>query len=348
MRVAALAAALLLAFSALACAEPSKSLTIPIVKQQYPGYPPVRLANVRVLSLGDRKVDFPLLFDTGSAGVTIDCNLVLPWELCAPDGIKIEQELISDSIRVTTRRIVAQYGTYDEYGNLAYARMSLGDAAHNVTTSEMPVLIRYKKVRRQTGEVVGGPLWPRGIVGVSPLGAQAGGLLHSPMDYIDPPEGLARGFYLTPLGEVWVTCMHEFDECPSVDALHIGIDAETKAQFEMVPLGASRSEHYIGFVDACLYWYGRQSCVPTLYDTGNSTIAIAGPPPEGADMALPISTKVTLVGPNKTKWEFPTLYVPEVEFAPNSDINLIGIRYFETNGLLFDLELGQIGFRIER
>jgi hypothetical protein len=348
LRIVGLVAALLLAFSAPSLAELAKPITIPIIKQQYPGYPPVRLVHLRVLSLGDHKVDFPLLFDTGSTGITIDCNLVLPWDLCTPDGIKIEKDLKLDGVRVTTRRIVAQYGTYDEYGNLAFARVSFGDAGHPVTTSEMPVLIRYKKVRRATGEIVGGPLWPRGIVGVSPLGAQTGGLLHSPMDYIDAPDGLIRGFYLTPLGEVWVICMNEFDECPSVDALHIGIDAATKAKFEMAPLGASRSVHYIGFVDACLTWLEHQSCAPTLYDTGNSTISIPGSPRDGTDMALPMSTSVTLIGPNMEIWKFPTLYVPEVEFTPHSDINLIGIRYFETNSLLFDLEAGQIGFRIDQ
>jgi hypothetical protein len=350
VRVAGLAAALLLLLTgANSAAENTAPFTVPLIKQEYPGNPPnIRLVHVRVLSLGNRKVDFPVLFDTGSAGMTIDCNLVLPWKLCTPEGIKIDKELELDGIRVTTRQIVSQYGTYDEYGNLAYARVSFGDARHPVTTSEMPVLIRYKQVRRATGEVVGGPLWPRGIIGVSPLGAQAEGLLHSPMDYIDVPDGLTRGFYLTPLGEVWVTCMNEFDECPSVDALHIGIDAPTQAGFEMAPLGASRSAHYVGFVDACLTWFEHKSCAPTLYDTGNSTIAIPGAPRKGSAMALSTDTWVTLAGPGTTKWEFRTRYVPEVEFAPHSDINLIGIRYFETHSLLFDLEAGQIGFKIDR
>lgn len=329
-------------------AEGATALTVPLIKQEYPGNPPnIRMVHVRVLSVGEHRVDFPLLFDTGSAGMTIDCQLVLPATLCSHDGIKIDREVELDGIRVTSQRIVSRYGIYDEYGNLAFARVAFGDPAQPaITSKQIPILIRYKNVRRATGEIAEGPLWPRGMFGVSPIGSQADGELSSPMESVEVPEGMRHGFYLSPIGEDWSTCMNEFDECPSVDALHIGVDETLRAQFEIVPLAAAKSEHFMPFVDTCVIWPEGKSCHPAIFDTGNSTIMVPMTSRASSTSALPPDRPITVNAPKGVSWSFVTRYTPEVEFAPDTDINLIGIRFLETNSLLFDLERKEIGFRI--
>ena len=81
---------------------------------------------VRILSLGSRKINQPLLLDTGSSGMTIECRSVLPAELCSPDGINVTESRDFDGIVVTTQKVVMHYGTYDEYGNVASARVAFG------------------------------------------------------------------------------------------------------------------------------------------------------------------------------------------------------------------------------
>lgn len=347
MRVGAFISAAFALFLILSAAWAAEPLTVPIVKQEYPGNPPdIHTVYIPILSVGKRKVDFPLLLDTGSAGMTIECALVLPRSLCSVDGIRIDRELELDGVTITTKRIVSRYGTYDEYGHLAYAEVAFGDADQPARTRRMPLLIRYKKVRRATGEIVGGPLWAKGIFGVAPVPGQADGSLASPIDHVELPQGLRRGFRLSPLGETWAICTNEDGDCPAVDALHIGLDDKIQASFEMAPLRASSSQHYRPFVDTCLDWPGNRVCAPTLYDTGNATIAIAGRPPAGTGTTLPRGTEMTLVGPAASPWHFKVRDLNEVEFAPHSDIHLIGIRYFETNSLLIDLETREIGFRI--
>jgi hypothetical protein len=51
-------------------------------------------------------------------------------------------------------------------------------------------------------------------------------------------------------------------------------------------------------------------------------------------------------GLGASPWRFTVQYEPEVEFAPHMDVNLIGIRYFETNSLLVDLDTQEVGFRL--
>lgn len=321
---------------------------VPLIKLEYPGNPPnIRMLYVRVLALGDHAVDVPLLFDTGSAGVTIACETVLPTQYCSPEGIKIKKNLELDGLTVTTRRIVSQYGTYDEYGNLAFARIRFGSEAHSATTAEtVPMLIRYKKVRRATGESVGGPLWPKGIFGVSPVGKQANGLLRSPVQAMAVPPGWHRGYRLSPIGAAWRACTNEQRDCPEVAALYIGVDDAARKSFALAKLGKVKSEHYAPFVEACVAWLDQKICRPAIYDTGNSTIMIAGKAPSGSGPSLPIGTDVSVTGPDGDAWRFAAQYQPEVEFAPHMDTHLIGIRYFETNSLLVDLDTQEIGIRL--
>jgi hypothetical protein len=329
-------------------ASTESTLLVPLIKLEYPGNPPnIRMLYVRLLSLGEHRIDVPLLFDTGSVGITVECNAVLPARYCSPEGVRIDAPLELDGLTVTTKKSVAQYGTYDEYGNIAYARVGFGARSRMVTTSErIPILIRYKKVRRATGEIVGGPLWPKGIFGVAPVGMTAGGLLPSPMDTIEVPAGQHKGYRLSPIGANWKACSNEAGDCPQVAALYLGIDPEIKLGFALAKLKKLRSKNYFPFVESCIAWNGEKVCHPTIYDTGNSTIMVAGRPPQGTRAPLPAGTRVAVDGLGASPWRFTVQYEPEVEFAPHMDVNLIGIRYFETNSLLVDLDTQEVGFRL--
>ena len=329
-------------------ADEPVELVAPLIKLEYPGNPPnIRMLYVRVLALGDRQVDVPLLFDTGSVGITMECESILPARYCSADGIKIDGPLELDGLKVTTQRAVAQYGTYDEYGNIAYAKVGFGAPGHLIATAEaIPILVRYKQVRRATGEIVGGPLWPKGIFGVSPVGFTAGGLLPSPMGAIDVPAGQHKGYRLSPIGTDWKICTNERGNCPEIDALHVGIAPTAKTGFTLAKLKKLPSEHYFPFVETCIAWKQEKVCRPTIYDTGNSTIMVAGRPPKGTTAPLPIGTEVAATMPDAEAWRFTVQYLPEVEFNPNMDVHLLGIRYFETNSLLVDLESQEIGLRL--
>ena len=347
---AALLGALLCQASAGRAADDLPS-TVPLIKLEYPGNPPnIRMLYVRLLALGDHKVDQPLLFDTGSAGMNVECPVVLPVNLCSDEGIKIDKTLELAGITVTTQEAVMHYGTYDEYGNIAFARVTFGSPQNPVSTVEaIPILIRYKKVRRDTGEIVGGPLWPKGMFGVSPIGgAGPDQMLKSPMNAISQGNGLRRGYYLSPVGTDWTICTNEQGNCPEVAALHIGISESVKSRFKMTKWERAEGRYNYNYptIDACVAWEGNFACRPTLYDTGNSTIMIAGKQRKKMDTSLNAGVDVTITAPNHDAWRFTTTYKPEVEFVPQIDHHIVGIRYFETNSLLFDLDSEEIGFRI--
>ena len=323
----------------------NEPVDVPLIKLEYPGNPPnIRMLYVRLQGLGDKKLDVPVLFDTGSPGITIECAEVLPMRYCSEKGIKLKKPLELEGITVTTERIVSRYMTYDEYGNLAFARVTFGSIKQSVSTTErVPILIRYKKVRRSTGEIVGGYLWPKGIFGVSPI---AEGRLKSPIYSISFGQKVHRGFYLSPIGTDWRICTNERRDCPEADVLHVGIDASVKSKFQVMKWQQNSPQHNIPTVRMCLEWEGHSKCRPTLYDTGNSAIQVGARSPKKNETSLLGNTAVSLKGPAHTPWQFKTRYRPEVEFVPHIDIHVVGIRYFEENSLLFDFETKEVGFRI--
>ncbi|MGX9576894.1 hypothetical protein [Mesorhizobium sp. f-mel] len=344
---------LLLIFAVQSCFLPASvdaeglPTKVPLIKLEYPGKPKnIRMLYVKILSLGNRTVNQPLLLDTGSSGMTIDCKSVLPAETCSDTGIKITQDQEIDGITVTTKEAVMNYGTYDEYGNVAYAHVTFGSPDSPVSTeTSIPFLIRYKKVRRSTGEIVGGPLWPKGVFGISPVGG--GGpdrMIKSPMAFVSVRPGLHRGYYLSPIGAKWKACTNENGNCPQVEALHIGVPEGVKKDFRVQKWKQASWRYNFPTVDSCLSWGSEPICRPTLYDTGNSTIMVVTDASKPRT-SLKVGTKV-LVKTAGQDWNFTTTYNPEVEIVPGLEHNIVGIRYFEKNSLLLDFETREIGLRL--
>lgn len=321
---------------------------VPLIKLEYPGRPKnIRMLYVKVLSLGNHAVNQPLLLDTGSSGMTIDCKSVLPARMCSDGGINITQDQDIDGIKVSTQQAVMNYGTYDDYGNVAYARVTFGSPTSPVSTdTTIPFLIRYKVVRHNNGEIVGGRLWPKGIFGISPVGG--GGpdrMIKSPLMLVNVGAGLDRGYYLSPIGANWKVCTNEDGNCPQVEALHIGVPADVKKDFKIQRWKEADRRYNFPTIDACISWGSEPKCRPTLYDTGNSTIMVS------ADASQPYSSlgagaKILVKADGQEDWSFKTTYNPEVEFIPGLPHNIVGIRYFEKNSLLLDFETKQIGLRL--
>ena len=341
--IAAAAIAALLWSASLGHAETTSPLVLPVIKQEYPGKPKnIRLVYLNLAKVGDRPVDQPLLLDTGSAGMTVDCAVVLPAEMCSSDGIKIDKVTQIDGITVTTQELVAHYGTYDEYGNLAYAVVQMGSSdAAAVTQKPIAFLIRTKKVRRSDGAIVGGRLWPKGIIGISPIGAiDDAGRIRSPLAEVDPPAGLNRGYTVGGLGVTWDTCTIEDRNCPEVPALAIGLQPDMGDDWKFAATARADKRFNFPTLTACLSFGETMSCKPTLFDTGNATIVVAGTGGKPLKKGVPVKV-ISL-----KKWEFETRYSPEVEFAEGLDHHIVGIRFFEENRLAVDLDRERIGLAL--
>jgi hypothetical protein len=341
-----LALSLVGVMSAAAQDSGSGSVQLPLIKLSNPtaGH---RLY-IKMLGLGQRKVDVPLLFDTGHAGISVDCKAVLGAELCTEDGIKADKELLVDGIRITTKKISMKFESVIEHGQLAYAQVKFGSPESPISTSkEIPFFLRYKEEDRATGKAT--RTEHMGVFGVSPIDATSQGeFLKSPPANVEVGPGFRRGFYLSPIGEKWVRCSNKKNDCPLAMSLHIGIDANILKEFALTETKRLSNRYAFPTVEACVAVQKESICKQTLFDTGAAKIIVSKKPKNNRETFLPVGANVAVSGPIDGEWKFKTKSAAEVQIADFIDFNVVGIRYFENNSLLFDFEKGQMGFRLGR
>jgi hypothetical protein len=319
---------------------------LPLVKLSHPAAG--HRLYIKLLGLGQRKVDVPLLFDTGSAGVSVDCRAVLGPKLCTENGVTADKELLVDGIRITTQKISNRFEKVIEHGQLAYAQVSFGSPANLVSTSkEIPFFLRYKEEDRQTGKTT--HTTHMGVFGVSPIDASTQGeFLKSPLSSVEVGPGLLKGFYLSPIGTNWVACSHKKNNCPLAMSLHLGIDENIKKDFSLTEIKRLSNRYPFPTVEACVAFQKQKVCKQTLFDTGATKTIISKKPRTNRETFLRVGESVTVSAPIVGEWKFQIKSNAEFELTDLIDFNLIGVRYFEKNSLLFDFEKGQIGFRMGR
>ena len=303
---------------------------------------------IRLVGLGQRKVDVPLIFDTGNPGISVDCGAVLGSEFCTEAGVKLDKKFLADGIRVTTKKVSQRFEKVIEYGQIAFARVSFGSSESLVSTSkEIPFLLRYKEEDRATGKTtVTGHM---GVFGVSPIDATSSGIWYkSPLTSVKTGSSLSKGFYISPTGTNWVDCRSNMSNCPLAMSLHIGIDDNIKKEFKLTKIKRLSSRYPFPTVQACVAFQNQRVCKQTVFDTGSPKTMISQKAQNSSNPFLPAGESATLSGPAVGEWRFETKSNGEILLTDAIAFNVLGIHYFEENSLLFDLETGQIGFRTGR
>jgi hypothetical protein len=102
-----------------------------------------------------------MLFDTGSAGITINALSIFPSSMVTSSGFVFppgETSITYQGITVTDQQGTHGYGggsTATTYtGNIGYATVTFGDGQGALTTQVMPVFLYYEVTATASGEVV--------------------------------------------------------------------------------------------------------------------------------------------------------------------------------------------------
>ena len=157
---------------------------------------------VGISQVGTQKVNYASVFDTGSTGMTIDATGVLPASMITASGIQVPGDSISvNGITVTSQQAIITYGdqnsSIQEYGNLAYATVTIGDPSGNLTTPRIPIFIYYKIVDVSTSQPL--PAHSNDVFGVGAGVSFANNKIGSPLSYFKLPAGLTNGYRIAKL-----------------------------------------------------------------------------------------------------------------------------------------------------
>src|SRR3984885_13077113 len=242
----------------------SGAIETPIVINLYPNQSaiaPPRLV-VMATSVGSAPVSMPLIFDTGSAGVTLYAPSIFPSSMVTAAGFVFpsgQTSIAYDGITVTNQQGTRTYGSTDlraQNGNIGYAQLTFGDAQGQLTTGAMPVFLYYSITDVATGQPLEVPSFQQGVFGVAstsgtialpgsvePPGGypacatESKGTCYvvSALKYLQYGDSVSAGFMLSP-APIQSCEISTPGSCAPAPMLTIGLTATLKAGFSTVSL----------------------------------------------------------------------------------------------------------------
>ena len=236
----------------------------PRVINLYPTAPPSgNRIYVMATSVGSTAVTMPLIFDTGSAGITLNASAIFPSTVVTSSGFVFpagETSISYGGITVTNQQGTRVYGGggpngTTQIGNIGYATVTFGDSSGTLTTSTMPIFLYYSIVLTATGQPIApGP--QQGIFGVNsttnviaqagstepadgypPCSQQSTGTCRvvSVLKYVQYGQGLHAGFLLSP-ASLQSCDITTAGSCAPQPMLTLGLTSTQEAGFNTIDL----------------------------------------------------------------------------------------------------------------
>jgi hypothetical protein len=293
-----------------------------------------------------------LVFDTGSSGLTIDANGILPASMITSSGITVAGDsVVINGITVTSQTAVISFGNAtsetSEYGNLAYAKVTVGDQNGSITTSRIPIFLYYK-IMDNNGAIQA--QHSQDVFGVGPGTSFANSAIGSPLSYFKMSNGLLNGFKLSKLVNSQFTIQGNYVQ----NLLQIGLlpgDVNPSNGFIMHQLSYFAQGGYSPDISSSITYNGNTVAATILFDTGTPAISIVENPNAPSNIStLPANTTVTLTTSHGFKYSFTTSSGDNVTDVAKPSYTgdprtIFSINFFTDNEFIMDYQGHEIGLK---
>jgi hypothetical protein len=308
---------------------------------------------VAVSKLGDlTTVDYGLVFDTGSTGMTIDADGIIPASMIGTNGFVFSGDSVNVSgITITSQQSTITYGGVDgsiqEYGNLAYARVTIGDGNGNITTPRIPIFLYYKIIDLNTGKQL--TAHAADVFGVGPGVMATSRKIASPLSYFPLASNVTNGFRLALLN----TANFGATATYTPGLLYIGLTPNelNSSGFIMHPLTYSAISGYSANIASNITYNGKTVPGTILFDTGTPTTTIVEDPTATSNSAaLPVNSVVNISTGQGFNYQYTTtsnFNLTQVENPSYSKDGrtIFSIDFFLSNEYLLDYQNSRIGLK---
>jgi hypothetical protein len=309
---------------------------------------------IAVSQIGTQSLTSPygLVFDTGSTGMTIDANGLLPASMITSSGIQVAGDSVTvNGITVTTQQAIVTFGGVDgetqEYGNLAYAPVTIGDINGKVTTPRIPIFLYYKIVDVTTGKQLAAHA--NDVFGVAPGTSFASRFIASPLSYFKLADNITSGFRLAVLNSAGFNTTTTY--VPNL--LYIGLTPNdlNASGFVMHPLGYSAISGYSPNIASTITYNGQSITGNILFDSGTPANTIIENSAATSNMiTLPANANVSILTGQGFSYQYTTASnynVTEVENPSYSHDSrtIFSINFFLSNEYLLDYTNHRIGLK---
>lgn len=304
-----------------------------------------------IVSVGTSTTLYPSVFDTGSSAMTMDAAGLIPKSMITDGGINFAGDsVVVNGITITKQTATLSYGDATagtkEYGNLAYAVVTIGDENGSVKTSRIPFFLYYQAIDTKSGT----KLTPHenDVFGVGPNTNFSGLTIASPISYFKMTNGLTQGFKLAKFGNKYTN-----DGLYVRDLLTIGLvpdDISSSSGFIMHNL-VHTTAGYSPNIAATITYNGKTINGTLLFDTGTPAYANIEDPDASTDQTvLPANSTVSIstsagfsyTYTTASKYNLTQVYNPSVTRDPRT---IFSIDFFDNNEFLLDYTNHKIGLK---
>lgn len=308
---------------------------------------------IPITKVGTQTVAYYSVFDTGSAGMTIDATGILPASMITSSGITVTGDSVTvNGITVTSKASMIAYGNaqseIQEFGNLAYTTVTIGNQNGNITTSRIPIFLYYKIVDKQTGQKQ--PAHSNDVFGVGPGLSYANTAIGSPLSYFKSGTGATSGFKLSMFSNAAFSTNGTY----VANLLTIGLvpaDIGGLTSFVMHPLSNTSQWGYSPDIPATIRYNGQNVAATVLFDTGTPAIStIANSKATSNISSLPANTPVTITTGQGFTYSYTTsstnnltqVALPSYTGDPRT---IFSIDFFIKNEFLMNYKAHEIGLK---
>lgn len=291
------------------------------------------------------------VFDTGSSAMTMDADGIIPASMITDNGFTIAGDsLLVNGITVTKKTATLTYGDatagIKEYGNLAYAIITIGDENGSVATKRIPFFLYYKAVDTQTGSKL--EAHDNDVFGVGPSTSFSNLAIASPLSYFTMPTGLTEGFKLSKFDKTSFSTNGTYIK----DLLTIGLvpDDLNSGGFIMHSLTHTTSG-YSSNIPASITFNGKTIQGSLLFDTGTPAfVNIEDPNAAANQTTLPANSSVKITTTSGFSYEYTTTTDYNLTQVENPSFTkdprtIFSIDFFSDNEFLLDYTNHKIGLK---
>ncbi|RYE08961.1 MAG: hypothetical protein EOP44_02545 [Sphingobacteriaceae bacterium] len=306
---------------------------------------------IPITKIGTQSVSYYGIFDTGSSGMTMDANGLLPANMVTSSGIAVTGDsVVVNGITITSQQSVISFGdksnSTKEYGNLAFAAITVGDANGNLVLKRVPFFLYYKIIDASGTQL---PAHATDVFGVGPGTSYASSFIASPLSYNIPETGLANGFRLASVNNLNFNGTSKY----AAGLLKVGLTTAdlTASSFVMYQLTYYNTGGYSPNIPATVTYNGTSTAATVLFDTGTPSVTLIEDPKATAGVGnLPANSTVKVITNQGFTYQYNTTAGSNLTSVQNPNNTgdyrtIFSLDFFSNNEFLTDYTNHRIGLK---
>jgi hypothetical protein len=315
-----------------------------------------KLLLIAVSNIGTQHVDYGLVYDTGSGGMVIDANGILPASMITSSGFNFTGDsTVVNGVTITSQTSIVEYGndaaSIDKvYGNLAYAPVTVGDQNGNIVIKRLPFFIYYKAVNASGTSFPAHEFDTFGVNEEYDVTFSNNVFITSPFSYFDPGNGLTRGFKMAALGTGNFSLAGTYS--PGVITLGLtSSDLSSSSGFSTTQLSFFAGAGYAPIVPAAITYNSINFQTDVLFDTGTDPYSyIEDPTFNGNLTLLPANTPITVATNFGFNYDYTTTATDNLTNVENpttsgANVSILSLEFFLNNEFMLDFTDHKLGLK---